>query len=167
MNSQKSRSLRLCSLGTMILLALVAFGTSARPALGQDAFQGKFTLSENAWLGRTELSAGEYKFRVRTLGTIRSVGSIQPGNSQVFVMVWSTMKGGPAVSRVATALHQADLPNANSLNFRQEDIGTMIHSIGLENYRTVVVFNEGKPDGEMRPSGTQLAQAHKVAKGIE
>ncbi len=48
MNRLQEKSLRMCSVRTMVLLGLAALGGTAKPALGQDMLQGKFTLPTRA-----------------------------------------------------------------------------------------------------------------------
>ena len=60
MNRLQKGSLRMSSMGTVVLLGLVAFGGTAPLALGQDMVQGKFTLPIEARLGKTVLPAGEF-----------------------------------------------------------------------------------------------------------
>jgi hypothetical protein len=167
MNKLQNKSLRMWSVGTMFLLGLVAFGAIAKPALGQETVQGKFTLPVEARLGKTVLSAGEYKFSVVPLGNIWSVDSIQAVNSHVLVVVWASVKGGPVASLVATASKQADILNPKMLEFRADGAGMTIHSISLEKNGLVLAFNEYKPENEMRARGPELSQGRSSAKGKE
>jgi hypothetical protein len=165
MRRLQNKSLRMCSVGTMFLLGLAAFGATAKPTLGQDTVQGKFTLPVEARLGKSVLSAGEYKFSVVPLGNIWSVDSIQAVNSHVLVVVWGSMKGGPVASLVATASKTGGMPNLKALDFQADGAGMMIHSMCLEKYGLVLEFNEYKNENEMRARGPELPQGRISVKG--
>jgi hypothetical protein len=167
MNKLQKKSLRMCSVGTMFLLGLLAFGATSEPALGQETVQGKFTLPVEARLGKTVLSAGDYKFSVVPLGTLWSVDSIQAVNSHVLVVVWGSVKGGPITSLVATASKPADILNPKMLDFRVDAAGVTIHSMCLEKNGLMLEFNQYKPENELRARGPELPQGHGSAKGKE
>ncbi len=164
-NKLQKSSRRMCSVGTMLLLGLAALGGAAKPALGQEIVGGKFTLPVEARLGKTMLPAGEYKFSVVPLGIIRSVDSIQMGNSQVQVVVWSVTKGGPFANVVAIASREADTPNPRELDIRADGSGMMIHSICLEKLGLVLKFSESKSKNVKRARGPEPQQGGTSVKG--
>ena len=166
MNRLQKGSLRMSSMGTVVLLGLVAFGGTAPLALGQDMVQGKFTLPIEARLGKTVLAAGEYKFSVEPLGTIRSVGSIQVGNSQVLVVVSGMTNGGQVASLVAMA-SRPDTPNPRAQDILEVGTGMMIHSICLQKLGLVLEFNENKTKNAMLARGLELPQGGTSVKGSD
>ena len=167
MNKLQKKPLRMCSVGTMVLLGLAALGGTAKPALGQEMVQGKFTLPFEARLGKTLLSAGEYKFSVAPLGNIRSVSSIQPGISHVLVVVSGMTKGGPVASVVAMASNQTDTESPNALDIRADGTGMMIHAMCLEKLGLVFKFNENKTRNVMHARGPELQQGGTSVKGSD
>lgn len=166
-NKVQKYSLRMCSLWTMALLALVALGGAAEPALGQQTIEGKFALPMEVRLGKALLPAGEYKFSVVTLGNIRSVDSIQMVGSQVLVAIWSTAKGGPFASVVAMASRGAETPNPRGLDIRADGTGMMIHSMCLEKLKLVLQFNENKTKNARQARGTSQPQEGTSIKGSD
>ncbi len=168
MNRLQKKSLRMRSVGTMVLLGLAAFGGTAKPALGQDRVQGKFTLPVEARLGKTVLSEGEYKFSVVPMGNIRSVDSIQTGSSHVRVMVTGTAKGGAFANVVAMASREADTPNPKGLDIRADGSGMMIHSICLEKLGVVLKFiDNNKTKNVMHARVPELQQGGTSGKGSD
>jgi hypothetical protein len=167
MNRLQKKSLRMCSVGTMVLLGLAALGGTAKPALAQDMVQGKFTLPVEARLGKTLLPAGEYKFSVVPLGIIRSVSSIQPGITHVLVVVSGMTKGGQVAGVVAMASNQTDTPNPKGLDIRDDGSGMMIHSMYLEKLGLVFEFSGNNTKSVMRARGPELPQGGTSLKGSD
>ena len=167
MNRLQEKSLRMRSVGTIVLLGLAALGGTAKPALGQDMLQGKFTLPVEARLGKTLLSAGEYKFSVVPLGNIRLADSIQVVSSYVQVVVRGTAKGGQFASVVAMASRQADTPNPKALDIRADGTGMMIHSMCLEKLGLVFEFHDNKTKNVMHARGPELPQGGASVKGSD
>jgi hypothetical protein len=163
MNRLHNKSLRMRWLGTIVSLGLVAFAGTAKSTLANDtpqgdAIQGKFTLPMQARLGKTVLPAGDYKFSVITVGTIRSISSIQSGNTTVQVVVWSLAKGGPLANIFATASTESDTADLKPMDIREDENGMMIHSISLEKFGVVISFNEKKTDNLMRARAPEPQQ---------
>jgi len=167
MDSLQKKLRRMRWLGTVALLGLAAFGGTAKPTHGQDIVHGKFTLPVEARVGNTMLPAWEYKFTVAPLGIIRSVDSIQIGNSQVQVMLWSVTKGGLFANLVAVASREADTPNPKGLDIRADGSGMMIHSMYLEKLGLVLKFSESKSKNVMRARGPEPQQGGTSVKGTE
>lgn len=167
MNSLQKKSLRMCSVGTMVLLGLAALGGTPKPALAQEMVQGKFTLPVEARLGKTVLPAGEYKFSVVPLGNIRLADSIRVVSSYVQVVVRGTAKGGQFASVVAMASRQADTPNPKALDIRADGTGMMIHSMCLEKLGLVFEFNDNKTKNVMHARGPELPQGGTSVKGSD
>jgi hypothetical protein len=170
MNRLEKKSLRMCSVGTMVLLGLAALGGTAKPALGQDMVQGKFTLPMEARLGKTMLPAGQYKFSVVTMGNIRSVNSIQTASSYVEVIVTGMTKGAPFANVVAMASKEADTSNPKGLDIREDGSGMTIHSICLEKLGLVLRFidnNKTKNMNVMHAQGPAQPQEGTSLKGTD
>jgi len=166
MNRLQKGSLRMSSMGTVVLLGLVAFGGTAPLALGQDTVQGKFTLPIEARLGKTMLAAGEYRFYVQPLGIVQSISSIQGMNSRVIVVVSGTTKGGTVASAVAMA-SRPNISNPKGLDVRTDGTGTMIRSMHLEKLGLVLEFTENKAKNTMRARAPELPQGETSVKASD
>ena len=166
MNRLQKKSNWMRSLEMTVFLGLAALGGTAQLALGQETVQGEFKLSVEAQLGKTVLSAGEYKFSVQPLGIIRSVGSIQVGNSQVLVVVSGMTNGGQVASLVAMA-SRPDTPNPRAQDILEVGTGMMIHSICLQKLGLVLEFNENKTKNAMLARGPELPQGGTSVKGSD
>jgi hypothetical protein len=163
MNGLQNKLRRMCSFVAMLSLVFAALGSNAKPAVGQETVQGKFTLPTAARLGKTMLPAGEYRFLIHPVGIIQSVSAIQ--SSHVQVLIWGTTKGGPIVNLIAEASKQgANTPNAGALDFREETSGLAIHSMGLEEFGVVVEFDQSKTEGEMNARRAAPANGRETAK---
>ncbi|HXM97740.1 MAG TPA: hypothetical protein VN982_04640 [Candidatus Dormibacteraeota bacterium] len=172
MNTLQNKSLRMRWLGSVVSLGLTVFAGIASPTLANetvqgDAVNGKFTLPMQARLGNTVLPAGNYKFSVITVGSIRSVSSIQTGNRLVQVVVWSLAKGGPLANMFATASKESDITDPKPLDIREDENGMTIHSMWLEKLGMVIEFNGNKPNNVMRARAPEPQQAVASAKGSD
>jgi hypothetical protein len=166
MNRLQKKSKWMRSLKMTVLLGLAALGGTAQLALGQETVQGEFKLSVEAQLGKTVLSAGEYKFSVQPLGIIRSVGSIHVGKTPVLVVVRAMTKGGPVASVMAMA-SSPDTVNPKALDIRQEGTAMMIRSMCLEKLGLVLQFNENRTKNAMLARGQELPQGGTLVKGSD
>lgn len=166
----QNKSLRMRWLGSIVLLGLAVFAGAASPTLANesvegDSVNGKFTLPVQARLGNKVLPAGDYKFSVITVGSLRSVSSIQTGNRLVQVVVWSLAKGGPIANMFATASKESDAADLKPLDIRADESGMTIHSMCLEKLGMLIEFNEDKPSNIMRARAPEPQQTVATAKG--
>jgi hypothetical protein len=165
MNKLQKSSPRMPWLGTIVLLMLAAFAGTAPPTLAQDIVQGKFSLSAEARLGKTVLPAGDYKFSVVPLGNLRSISSIQTGNSLVQVVVWSLTRGGPLANLFATASTETNASNPEPLGIREDENGPTIHAMSLERLGVVLRFVDHKNSSVMRARAPEPRQTVASVKG--
>jgi hypothetical protein len=134
----------------MLLLALVAVGGAASPVCAQSTIQGKFTLPFEARCGGTLLPAGEYKFSIQPLGTVKAVTSIESGRYVVLVTVGQAVGGRPVAQVTAMASHQDDYGNPSELVFLPSNNGMVVRSFHLTKMGLVVDINLSKAEMHAR-----------------
>ena len=114
MTTLLSKSVYRGAFARVVLLGLMVFCGASGPAVAQETVAGKFTLRENAKLGKASLPAGTYKFSIEPSGVLQSVSSIQGARQAVQVIV-TPEKAGPTTIMFAMATRSAHTADSSKL----------------------------------------------------
>jgi hypothetical protein len=125
----------------VVLLGLMAFCGAAGPVLGQETVGGKFTLTENARLGKKFLPAGTYKFSIEATGVLQSVGSIQGAPQVVQVIVIPEAKSVPIIILFAKATRSAHAMDSSKLVLAPVNKEMVMQSMFLDQQGLLLDFD--------------------------
>jgi hypothetical protein len=143
-----SKSIYRNAFAKLALLGMMAVCGAAGPAFGQESVGGKFTLTENARLGKKYLPAGSYKFSVEATGVMQSVSSIQGAPQVVQVIVTPETKPGPVTILFAMASRSAQAMYSSKLVLSPEKNEMVMRSMFLDQQGLVLDFDSLRGKGK-------------------